>query len=740
MNDSRRVPLALEPRPSELPRRIGYHAIRWFPLALLAIVTYLLYPGTGSIQAPLMEIGEVAQADVVAPFAFYVRKSPAEIRREADALAATVRPIYEFQAQVVDSVRATAVALFDALDAAEADSTLADSAAAYGLRLSTEEAAFLFDGSRRAAYRGTVLRMIDRELARGIVANATIDSETSREIVERRGETERVIARDAVLSLSEFLDRRSGRHPEPNSVLGDQVYVRLLNTLFRPTLVPDAIETEALRAELRADVDSLKDTVRQNERIIGEHEVVTAPVQERLVALLNELSRRGETGDVTILAAIGKILTDALILAIFWLLLLLYRRETYGNMRQMTMVGVIFGIVVLGAAAMVRFASPAPELIPIPLAAMLIAIFFSGRVAIVAAAVLAVLLASQRVYVTQAYYGGEAALYLALIGGVAAAVGIRVMRRRAQMLATMVIVFIAFAVAAITIGLAADYEIARIGPTILRGGVNAVVSAALASVALPVLENVSRLTTNLTLLELSNPTHPLVRRLATEAPGTYAHTIAVANLCEAACNAIGANGLLARVGCYYHDIGKIKKPQFFVENQSGGTNPHDKLKPDVSATIIRNHVKEGIALADDAGLPDIVKAFIPEHHGTAEITYFLERARSRGDDEPPADHYRYPGPKPRSVETAVAMLADGVEAALRVLDDPTREEIREAINHLVGQRVATGQLNDAPLTLAQLDRVKEEFSRVVSGVHHNRIDYPVTAGGIAAEWKPAARA
>ncbi len=739
MNDARRVPLALEPPPSKLPRRIGFHAIRWLPLALLAAVTYVLYPDTGSTQAPLMEVGEVAQADVVAPFAFYVPKSPAEIQREADALAATVRPIYEFQPEAVDSVRATAVALFDALDATETDSTLADSAAAYGLRLSTEEAAFLFEGSRRAAYRSAALRMIDRELARGIVANATIDSETAREIIERRGETERVVARDAVLSLSTFLDRRSARHPEPNSVLGDQLHVRLLNTLFRPTLVPNTIETEALRAELRADVDSLKGLVRQNERIIGEHEVVTAAVQERLAALLNELSRRGGTGGVTLTGAIGKILTNALILSIFWLLLMLYRRETYGNARQMTMVGVLFGIVVLGAAAMVRLSAPAPELIPIPLAAMLIAIFFSGRVAMVAATVLAVLLASQHVYVTQAYYGDEAALYLALIGGVAAAVGIRAMRRRAQMLATMLIVAAAFAVAAIAIGLAADYEIARIGLTIMRGGGNAVVSAALASVALPVLENVSRLTTDLTLLELSNPTHPLVRRLATEAPGTYAHTIAVANLCEAGCNAIGANGLLARVGCYYHDIGKIKKPQFFVENQSGGTNPHDKLKPDVSATIIRNHVKEGMALADEAGLPDIVKAFIPEHHGTAEITYFLERARDRGD-EPPADHYRYPGPKPRSVETAVAMLADGVEAALRVLNDPSPQDIREAIDHIVGQRVATGQLNDAPLTLAQLDRVKEEFSRVVSGVHHNRIDYPVRAGGIAAEWKPAARA
>src|SRR5574341_558011 len=188
----------------------------------------------------------------------------------------------------------------------------------------------------------------------------------------------------------------------------------------------------------------------------------------------------------------------------------------------------------------------------------------------------------------------------------------------------------------------------------IRGAANGLVSAALATIALPVFEAAARVTTDLTLLELSDPNQPLLRRLAMEAPGTYAHSVAMANLCEAACNAIGANGLLARVGCYYHDIGKLKRPQFFVENQGHGANPHDKLKPDVSAGIIRAHVKEGIALAEEHRLPDAVKAFIPEHHGTLEISYFLERARARGAlNGADAETFRYPGPRPRSVETAV---------------------------------------------------------------------------------------
>ena len=228
----------------------------------------------------------------------------------------------------------------------------------------------------------------------------------------------------------------------------------------------------------------------------------------------------------------------------------------------------------------------------------------------------------------------------------------------------------------------------------------------------------------------------MLRRLATEAPGTYAHSVAMANLCEAACNAIGANGLLARVGCYYHDIGKLVRPLYFVENLGHAKNPHDHLKPSQSATVIRRHVEDGLRLADEHRLPEVVRAFIPEHHGTSPISYFVEKAR---EAEPQAlereDLFRYPGPGPTSAETAVALLADSVEAALRVLDEPTPETAHDAIEHLVDARIESGQLRGAPLTLAQIEIVKQEFVRVLSGMYHDRLDYPEDAGGITADWE-----
>lgn len=220
---------------------------------------------------------------------------------------------------------------------------------------------------------------------------------------------------------------------------------------------------------------------------------------------------------------------------------------------------------------------------------------------------------------------------------------------------------------------------------------------------------------------------PLLRRLSLEAPGTYAHTVAMANLAEAACNAIGADGLLARVGAYYHDIGKLRKPQHFVENQPRGRNPHDKLKPATSAAIIRAHVRDGVELARENNVPRPVRAFIAEHHGTLPIAFFLAKARERDETVDAAD-FVYPGPIPQSVETAVCMLADGAEARVRSLADPTPTAIKEAVDAMIANRIETGQLADAPITLRQLSIVRDQFVRILTGMYHGRIEYPTSTG------------
>ncbi len=720
---------------NERPGVIAGHGFRWGLLLALSLLTYLLFPAPGGSDS--YEVGEIAAEEVIAPFEFAVLKSPDDLERERDMWERAVIPVYEYRHDVLDSVRQNANALFAALDSAVSPADLIRRARVFGIRerdLTPEEADYLLNADRLRALRRAVNVMIEEHLSRGVPdVSFSVREASPLILVVRDATTENVVSRDSVYDFERFMQAMEEVSPGPNSQLGGRLLRAILQSVFQPTLEENRAATDSLRAEARADVNPIRYVVRENERIVDANELVTEEIHARLTALRNQQIARGLTR-TDLLGTLGKILSNALVLALFWVLLMLFLPDTYASLRQMSVMSLLFGLVIVGAAAAVRFLSiPAPELIPIPFAAMLMTVLFGGRIAMVSAMVLAVLLGSQ------AAYSGTDALFVALVGGVAAALSVRTVRRRNQLLVSAVVVAAAFLLVGLTVGLQVEQDIVEVlstaGSTAAVGGLNALICAALVTITLPLFEWMAGTTTELTLLELSDPARPLLRRLATEVPGTYAHSLALANMCEAASNAIGANGLLARVGCYYHDIGKLKKPQFFVENQTPGVNPHDKLKPEVSAAMIRNHVKEGIALAKEHRLPDAVTAFIAEHHGTMVISYFLDRAISKGGgSEVEPGNFRYPGPKPQTVETAVAMLADGVEAALRVLEDQSAENLRDAIDHLVRQRIDAGQLDDAPLTMAQLARVKIEFLRVYEGARHNRIDYPKGTGGLSARW------
>ncbi|HET7024051.1 MAG TPA: HDIG domain-containing protein [Gemmatimonadales bacterium] len=424
---------------------------------------------------------------------------------------------------------------------------------------------------------------------------------------------------------------------------------------------------------------------------------------------------------------IGALLYDAVLLAPFWALLAFYRRETYRSLRELTFVTVLFAVAIAAAALVVHWAPDRPELSPVPFVAMVVTMLWSGRLAVFAAVTLAVLIGAQWIFPDQA------ALIFGLTGGVAGALSIRMIRRRKSIYPTLALMVGAYVVTSLALGLTFAWTPSAMLVSAAWGVGVAVVSVAVAQLAMPLAESATHVTTDLTLLELSDPARPLLKRLALEAPGTYAHSIAMANLSEAAAEAVGANGLLARVGCYYHDIGKLARPQYFVENQPRATSPHDQLDPAESARIIREHVEAGLALAREHHLPDVLRAFIAEHHGTTKVEYFLDRARQGGVAPLDDRAFTYPGPRPSSAETAIAMLADSAEAAVRALADPTPDASRQAITRVVAARVAAHQLDDAPLTLHDLDRVQTEFARVLGGMYHDRVRYPVPPGEVAGE-------
>jgi putative nucleotidyltransferase with HDIG domain len=252
--------------------------------------------------------------------------------------------------------------------------------------------------------------------------------------------------------------------------------------------------------------------------------------------------------------------------------------------------------------------------------------------------------------------------------------------------------------------------------------ISGVASGVLAFGGMIMLGHLFRITTVFELRELADPNHPLLRQLLLRTPGTYHHSLLVANLAERAAEVIGADPLVARVGAYYHDIGKMRNPLAFIENQTG-TNPHDELDPAVSASIVSAHVRDGLALADRYHLPPEIREIIPGHHGTSLIRYFHTLATQRGAVIDEAA-FRHPGPKPRSKEAGIVMLADGTEAAVRSLDEKTAERIGEMVERIVSEKLTDGQLDDCDLTLRDVQRVKGAFRELLAGVYHERIPYP----------------
>lgn len=712
------------------PRGILFHGARALLAPAVAVVAWLAFPGAPGDLPPRVEVGAVAAQDVIAPRGFVVAKTDAERGREAEDLAATVKAVVRENPAGADSAVADAAHFFAALDSAAALGAPLDAAAkARGVTLDPAELRGLEGPRSRARLRRAVAAALRRS-GTGFLAPGVSTADLGREVVLRAGASEHVVPAESLPSFSDFLDLAGQQQPAATAGSEELLFVRLLGAFFRPTLAYERTETEQRRDELRRSVDTVLAVVRGGEKIVGAHEVVT-PAVARKVEVLRRTLRGGPLGRVAgVLSVLGSIGLEALVLAAFGVFCAFHRRALYRSFRALGTFAAGFAVTLLGAGLVARSAPDRPELIPVAFAVMLFTTLFDSRVALLAAAVLAALIGLQPVF------AGTHAIAVIFVGGAAAALSLQAIRRRSQMYGSIAVVTAVYALAALLDGLATGGSVVAVARGAALGAGNAVFSAMLAMLVLPLAEGFTHSTTDLTLLELSDPNRPLLRRLATDAPGTYAHSVAMANLCEAACNAIGANGLLARVGCYYHDIGKLVRPQYFVENLGRAKNPHDHLKPSQSAAVIRRHVEDGLRLAGEHGLPRVVRAFIPEHHGTAPITYFLEKAR---DSEPQAiereELFRYPGPGPQSVETAVALLADAVEAALRVLDEPTPETVHDAIEHLVNARIESGQLRGAPLTLRQIEVVKQEFVRTLSGMYHDRLDYPEEAGGITAGWE-----
>ncbi|MDH3685182.1 MAG: HDIG domain-containing protein [Myxococcales bacterium] len=718
-----------------------HHGFRAAIVLIVAVSVPLLFPRTSLPEFEGMTVGAVADRDVIAEISFNVNKTDAELvteRREASRIVPIILAKDPANADV--SMRRSRV-LFAALDSTitvlEADAAedggdaqaqqtqvltgLAEFARTHQIPfLTTEQLEILADDTERARISDAIEVAFDTRLRPGIVRGQALAEAATRRVVLREEDRDQLQLADTIPTMQGFLQDASAR------VTGDlpQEAVALFGALLvqfaEPTLLLDMDAMTAHGEQLRAAVTAAADRVQQGERFITQHETISEQDVRRLQSYERALVEQGIAARGTgFWRSLGMTMLAASVLGILVFTTFSFRREIYEDPRSFSVL-LFLVFFVLAVAGVISNVEWPPALIPVAFAALLVAGLFDAFLAVVVVCAIAGILLGQ------VSFEGLPVPMLTAAAGVTAAFAVREVRRRSQSWVLIALISASYFVTGLCLKLIGAFTWTEWLVTGSVGFGNAAVCTALAMGAvLPGLEIFTRRTTEQTLLELADMNRPLLRRLAREAPGTYSHSINMANLVEAACDAIGADSLLARVGVYYHDIGKLTRPQYFIENQPKGLNPHDRLQPAQSAEILRAHVRDGLVLAEEAGLPRVVKDFIREHHGTMRIEFFFAKAEQEqpGQTTDPAD-FCYPGPKPQTKETAVAMLADAVEAASRTLAEPSPEKIRTLIQMLTDARVSDGQFDECGLTFRDLDRAKREFARVLTGLYHHRIDYP----------------
>ncbi|MGI6368280.1 MAG: HD family phosphohydrolase [Anaerolineae bacterium] len=484
--------------------------------------------------------------------------------------------------------------------------------------------------------------------------------------------------------------------------------------LIVPNTFLDTEATERQRMTVRDAVQPVIRTILQGESIVREGEIITEGTYEKLQVL----------GLIEQQPTWHKRAADLGISLILALSMVAYAGRVYPMLidrpRQQLLLVLALLLVTAAARVIVPGRLLVPFIYPAAAAAMLVTLFLNIRFGTFIAVAASISVAS--------IAGGslELAIYT-LIGSVVGSLWLM----RGEHLNSFVRAAAALAVSNIAVlllsGVQTDhYDTLGLLQLAGAGATNAVLSSIICFVAYAFAGRLFGITTSLQLMELARPTNPLFRQLLIKAPGTYHHSILISNMAERAAEAIGADALLSRVGAYYHDIGKIARPWFFTENQSDGQNPHDHLDPQTSAEIIIGHIAEGVALARRYRLPEKVIAFIPEHHGTTLAAYFYRRAAQeyQGPDELDASTFRYSGPRPQSKETAIVMLADAVEAWSRANRPTTHAEVERVIRQVISERLISGELDETNLTFQDLDRIRQAFASILTGVYHPRVQYP----------------
>ena len=497
----------------------------------------------------------------------------------------------------------------------------------------------------------------------------------------------------------------------------------LINEFTKPNILFDKDLTESRQKERLDKVSRFQGTVLANELIVDTNNRITESVLLKLKSLQLESERRlgYERAADKFREYLGAFFVVSILLFLLFSFFYIYRNEYFKKSKLLLLIGLLMYLIVFFSWIIVSYQLPV-YIIPIAMFSILLTVLLDTTVSLISSTILILLVS---LLIGNDLDFAIVQFFISFI----AILSVRKLRKRRQIIATMLTLvfcslFVFFSVMLFKGIDFLDYNYSTVGYLALSSFLCPILAFGL----VPLFESFFGITTDLSLIELLDYDQPLLKKLMEDAPGTHTHSVKVGTLAESCANAIGARALLCRVGSYYHDIGKIKKPEYYAENQTG-ENKHDSITPHMSAKILKQHVTDGLSLADEYGLPNIVKDFIETHHAKNRMEFFYKKALEN-DSKVDENEFRYPGPKPSSKETGIVMLAEAIEAQANSLKNPTLEKFETMIDKAIRSRLEDGQLDECPLTMEDLQKIKGRrdgkhgLLPVLSGLYHSRPEYP----------------
>jgi putative nucleotidyltransferase with HDIG domain len=698
---------------------------------ITVVLIVLMFPKAESLEFEVLEGSVWINDDLIAPFSYPILKAPDVYRAEIQNAKKSVYPVFSknmLQGDVIiDSFKVYRDYLFESFDKALANTSG-----------TTVNPTFLSDNSynlllniySQQKIKHSNIINLDKLLLKtseslmrvykiGIIE--TPPAENLRDsIAVRTGNI------DVIEPISKYFSINKAISEVKNNLQSFGYSSEIVNAMVEfaehfilPNITYNAKFTNDEILQAQNEVSKYIGIVNESERIIAKHERVTKEAKLKIDSFRSAKGEKYQDQGISF-QLFGKFLHIASLITLLSIYFYNFRKKIfYDNVRLMVF-GLMFIFISFVTFLINQITVPAPLqfLIFVPAASMILTIIFDSRVGFYSTVIISLITAALR--------GNDYSFALMnLFAGALAVYTVRDIKNRSQIFRSFFFILVGYSIGVFAFGLERFAPLNTIMIELAFVSTNAVISPVLTYGLLIFFEKLFNITTDLTLLELSNFDRPLLRDLARRAPGTFNHSMTMGTIAEAAAEKIGANTLLARVGAYYHDIGKLISPQNFVENQLSENNIHEDAAPEDSVEIIKKHINEGIKLGQQYNLPEEVIDFIPMHHGTMVMKYFYEKAKEKYENENiDIEEYRYAGPIPNTKETAIVMLADGCESAVRSVEDPDQEKIENVVDNIINDRIENGQLNNSPLTLSDIDKIKDSFKNILIGQHHKRIRYP----------------